>query len=167
MVAGADSTSDTALADVKSEMISEDASLVSKNIFEFLALGKSTVKGVPMGVFTLKALPKGLHFGPYHGVKVDCIEYGGCTWPVRRCAEFFVVDGRQQERYHWMNNVNYSPSKRRQNLVAVLFNGNIYYRTLKNVGPGEELLVGYSTSFAESLLGNPRGRGALKEGECR
>ncbi|KAK8757667.1 hypothetical protein V5799_004701, partial [Amblyomma americanum] len=81
MVAGADSTSDTALADVKSEVISEDASLASKNMFEFLALGKSTAKGVPVGVFTLKALPKGLHFGPYQGVKVDCIENGGCTWP--------------------------------------------------------------------------------------
>ncbi|XP_077497783.1 PR domain zinc finger protein 14-like [Amblyomma americanum] len=132
-------------------------------MFEFLASGKSTVKGVPVGVFTLKALPEGLHFGPYHGVKVDCIESGGCTWPVHRCVKFFVVDGRQQERDHWMNNVNYSPSKRRQNLVALLFNGDIYYRTLRNVGPGEELLVGYSTSFAESLLGNPRGRGALKE----
>ncbi|XP_077497863.1 uncharacterized protein LOC144108521 [Amblyomma americanum] len=84
-------------------------------------------------------------------------------YTVHRCVKFFVVDGRQQERDHWMNNVNYSPSKRRQNLVALLFNGDIYYRTLRNVGPGEELLVGYSTSFAKSLLGNPRGRGALKE----
>ncbi|XP_077517234.1 uncharacterized protein LOC144128053 [Amblyomma americanum] len=163
MVARADSTSGTMLADVKSEVNSEDASFVGMSIFEFLTSGKSTITGVPEGVFTLKALPKGLHFGPYHRVKVDGIENGGCTWPVRRCAEFFVVDGRQQEHNHWMNNVNYSPSKRRQNLVALLFNGDIYYRTLRNVGPGEELLVGYSTSFTESLLGNPRGRGALKE----
>ncbi|KAK8759604.1 hypothetical protein V5799_002756 [Amblyomma americanum] len=130
---------------------------------KFLTSGKSTVKGVPEGVFTLKALPKGRHFGPYHGVRVDGIENGGRTWPVCRCAEFFVVDGRQQERYHWMNKVNYSPSKRRQNLVALLFNGDIYSRTIRNIGPGEELLVGYSVSFAESLLGNPRGGGALKE----
>ncbi|XP_077511610.1 PR domain zinc finger protein 14-like [Amblyomma americanum] len=131
-------------------------------MFEFLASGKSTVKGVPVGVFTLKALPKGLHIGPYHGVKVDCIENGGCTWPVRRCGDLFVVEGRPQQRNHWMNDVNYSPSMRRQNLVALLFNGDIYYRTLRNVGPDEELLVGYSTSFAKSLLGNPRGPGTLK-----
>ncbi|XP_077483094.1 histone-lysine N-methyltransferase set-17-like [Amblyomma americanum] len=106
-----------------------------------MASGKSTVKGAPVGVFTLKALPKGLHFGPYHGVKVDSIENGGCTWPVRRCEDFFVVDGRPQERNHWMNDVNYSPSKRRQNLVALLVNGDIYYRTIRNVGPEEELLL--------------------------
>ncbi|XP_077495120.1 histone-lysine N-methyltransferase MECOM-like [Amblyomma americanum] len=128
---------------------------------ELLTLGKSTVNGCPVGVFTLKALPKGLHFGPYQGVKVDDIENGGCTWPVRRCGEFFVVDGRPQQRNHWMNDVNYSPSKRRHNLVALFVNGDIYYRTLKNVGPGEEMLVRYSTSFAKSLLGNPREPGAL------
>ncbi|KAK8775098.1 hypothetical protein V5799_010369, partial [Amblyomma americanum] len=101
---------------------------------------------------------KGASTGEEEPTDVEPIE-------VRRCAEFFVVDGRQQEHNHWMNNVNYSPSKRRQNLVALLFNGDIYYRTLRNVGPGEELLVGYSTSFTESLLANPRGRGALKERE--
>ncbi|XP_077517114.1 histone-lysine N-methyltransferase PRDM9-like [Amblyomma americanum] len=132
---------------------------------ELLTLGKSTVNGCPVGVFTLKALPKGLHFGPYQGVKVDDIENGGCTWPVRRCGEFFVVDGRPQQRNHWMNDVNYSPSKRRHNLVALFVNGDIYYRTLKNVGPGEEMLVRYSTSFAKSLLGNPREPGALNGGE--
>ncbi|XP_077521014.1 histone-lysine N-methyltransferase set-17-like [Amblyomma americanum] len=144
---------------------SQDSSLVGTSLFEFLASGKSTVKGVPLGVFTLKALPKGLHLGPYHAVKVDSIENGGCTWPVRRCGEFFVVDGRNQDRSHWMNNINYSPSKCKQNLVALLFNEDIYYRALRNIGPDEELLVGYSASFAKSLLGNPRGRGALKEGE--
>ncbi|XP_077501362.1 uncharacterized protein LOC144112391 [Amblyomma americanum] len=163
MVARADCTSDTALADVKSEERKEDTSLIGMSMFEFLTSGKSTVKGVPVGVFTLKALDKGLHFGPYHGVKVDVNENGGCTWPVRRCGEFFVVDGRPEERNHWMNDVNYSPSKRRQNLVALLSNGDVYYRTLRNILPNEELLVGYSTSFAKSLLGNPRGPGALKE----
>ncbi|XP_077501522.1 uncharacterized protein LOC144112593 isoform X2 [Amblyomma americanum] len=43
---------------------------------------------------------------------------------VRRCGEF-VVDGCPQERNHWMN-VNYLPSKRRQNIGALLFNGDIY-----------------------------------------
>ncbi|XP_077497769.1 uncharacterized protein LOC144108396 [Amblyomma americanum] len=131
-------------------------------MLELRVSGESTVKGVPVGVFTLKALPKGLHFGPYHGVKVDCIENGGCTWPVRRCGELFVVDGRPHRRNHWMNDVNYTPSKSRQNLVALLFNGDIYYRTIRNIGTDEELLVGYSTSFAKSLLGSPRGPGALQ-----
>ncbi|KAK8781008.1 hypothetical protein V5799_017651, partial [Amblyomma americanum] len=62
-----------------------------------------------------------------------------------------------------MDDVNYSPSKRRQNLVVLLFNGDIYYRTLRNLGPNEELLGGYSTSFSKSLLEKPRGPGALKE----
>ncbi|XP_077501338.1 uncharacterized protein LOC144112365 [Amblyomma americanum] len=157
-------SADTALADVEREVRSQDASLVGESLPELLTLGKSTVNGCPAGVFTLKALPKGLHFGPYHGVKVDRIENGGCTWQVRRCGEFFVVDGRPHQRNHWMNDVNYTPSKRRQNLVAFLADGDIYYHTLRNVSPDEELLVGYSTSFTKSLLGSPRGPVALQGG---
>lgn len=59
-----------------------DASLVMKSLFEFLTLHKSTVNGAERGVFTLKTLPKGLRFGPYHGVKVDGCQGGGHTWPV-------------------------------------------------------------------------------------
>ncbi|XP_077501515.1 uncharacterized protein LOC144112593 isoform X1 [Amblyomma americanum] len=53
---------------------------------------------------------------------------------VRRCGEF-VVDGCPQERNHWMN-VNYLPSKRRQNIGALLFNGDIYRKKVPHGRPG-------------------------------
>lgn len=84
---------------------------------------------------------------------------------VRRCWEFFVVDGHALKHSNWMRDVNYAPSRRRRNLVGIVSGGDIFYRTLREIGVGEELLVGYSRSFADSLLGTRRRPGAPEPGE--
>ncbi|XP_077496072.1 uncharacterized protein LOC144106973 isoform X4 [Amblyomma americanum] len=143
------------------KVLSEGLSLLKNGLFDGLSISESSVKGVQYGVFAFKPLPKGLHFGPFHCVKVDNGGGSGHTLQVRRSGEVFLVDGPQPHRASWMHYVNYAPSRQEQNLVAILKDGEIYYRTRRSIIAGEELLVAYNTAFTKGLLGKRRGPGAV------
>ncbi|XP_077491939.1 histone-lysine N-methyltransferase PRDM7-like [Amblyomma americanum] len=141
------------LAHVKDAKVDAGDQLrANKTLPEGLSIRRSTIKGAQYGVFTLKPLPKRVYFGPYEGVKVDDNGEGnGYTWQVRKDGEMFLVDGRPLDKSNWMRYVNCAASPQEQNLVAFRRYGNIYYRTPKAVGAGEELLVWYGTAFAREL----------------
>ena len=50
-----------------------------------------------------------------------------------------------------MRYINCSRYEKEQNLIAFQYYGEIYYRTYKNVKPGEELLVWYGDEYAREL----------------
>ncbi|KAK8783853.1 hypothetical protein V5799_009780, partial [Amblyomma americanum] len=95
----------------------------------------------------------------------DCPKHGPLTHvkdsEVFEDGKVFLVDGRPLDSSNWMRYVNCAASPQEQNLVAFTRHGNIYYRTPKAVGAGEELLVWYGAAFARELglLGKPRGSG--------
>ncbi|XP_077504757.1 uncharacterized protein LOC144114727 [Amblyomma americanum] len=145
-----------------SEVDAGDPLRANKTLPEGLSIRHSTIKGAQHGVFTLKPLPKRVYFGPYEGVKVEDNGGGnGYTWQVFEDGKVFLVDGRPLDSSNWMRYVNCAASPQEQNLVAFTRHGNIYYRTPKAVGAGEELLVWYGAEFARELelLGKPRGSG--------
>lgn len=79
----------------------------------------------------------------------------------------FLVDGRPLDKSNWMRYMNSAASPREQNLVAYMRHGNIYYRTHKAVGAGEELLVSCGTLCAQEQgqLSRPHGSRSPVDGE--
>ncbi|KAL5255644.1 hypothetical protein ACHWQZ_G011025 [Mnemiopsis leidyi] len=121
-----------------------------------LVLRPSTLKGEGMGVWTTKTLPAGMRIGPFEGKIVPVEKIGqladtSSVWEVhdRFGKVLFAVDGR--ESVHWMRYVRYARHEGEKNLVAIQYERNVYYKTGKEIGPNTELLVWYSTSYAQTL----------------
>ncbi|XP_072304378.1 PR domain zinc finger protein 1 isoform X2 [Eucyclogobius newberryi] len=63
------------------------------------------------------------------------------------------VDGYDVQRSNWMRFVNPARSSPEQNLVACQNGRDVYFYTLRPLEPDQELLVWYSTEFAQRLCG--------------
>ena len=57
-----------------------------------------------------------------------------------------IVDGSDEQNSNWMRFVHCARDSKEQNLVAVQFRGEIYYKTCIPVETGSELLVWYDDS---------------------
>ena len=63
----------------------------------------------------------------------------------------YLVDASDPSLSNWMRFVNCARSEAEQNAAAFQFDGQIFYRTCKNVYPGSELLVWYGKQYAKEL----------------
>lgn len=54
------------------------------------------------------------------------------------------IDATDPEKGNWLRYVNWACSGEEQNLFPLEINRAIYYKTLKPIAPGEELLVWYN-----------------------
>ena len=61
------------------------------------------------------------------------------------------VDARTVNTSNWMRYVNCARNSHEQNLLAFQYCGSIFYRSLRDVRPGEELLVWYGNAYGEEL----------------
>ena len=52
---------------------------------------------------------------------------------------------------NWLAKINCAPSSSEQNLVGFQLHGQIYYRVIKNIPSGKELLVWYGNHYAREL----------------
>ena len=62
------------------------------------------------------------------------------------------LDGYNE--WNWMAFVRCARHKKEQNMVVFQYHGCIYYRTIKDIPPGHELLVWYDGKYTQ-LLGIP------------
>ena len=61
------------------------------------------------------------------------------------------VNAYRMETSNWMRYVNCARSESEQNLVAYQYQGQIYYRTYKDIQPNTELLVWYGPEYGKEL----------------
>ena len=59
-----------------------------------------------------------------------------------------IVDGSDEQNSNWMRFVNCARDNKEQNLVAVQFRGEIFYKTCVSVEAGSELLVWFEDSVS-------------------
>ncbi|KAM9756433.1 histone-lysine N-methyltransferase PRDM7-like [Dama dama] len=116
------------------------------------------LSGIPeagLGVWNEASdLPRGLYFGPYEGQITDDEEAAnsGYSWLItkgRNCYKY--VDGKDTSWANWMRYVNCARDDKEQNLVAIQYHGQIFYRTCQVVRPGCELLVWYGDDYGQDL----------------
>ena len=99
------------------------------------------------GVFATKDLPQGLKFGPYQGIE-NISSTTGCAWGLRSGR---FVEAANETNSNWMRYVNCARSVNEQNVMAFQYIGEMYYRTVKKIADGEELLVYYGDEYAKVL----------------
>ncbi|KAG8193935.1 hypothetical protein JTE90_011487 [Oedothorax gibbosus] len=124
-----------------------------KSLPPFMSLGDSIIPKAGLGVWTEVPLPKGLIFGPYKGPKVPKNSkesgYAWQVWKGRRAHH--LVEGADPSRSNWMRFVNCAQSEERQNMEALQFQGEVYYKIYKEVLPFCEMLVWYGDDYARHL----------------
>nr|XP_033777856.1 PR domain zinc finger protein 2 isoform X2 [Geotrypetes seraphini] len=69
-------------------------------------------------------------------MKQDLVYYPNLGW--------MCIDATDPKKGNWLRYVNWARSEKEQNLCPLEINRTIYYKTLKPIEPGEELLVWYN-----------------------
>ncbi|KAA0184141.1 hypothetical protein HAZT_HAZT008043, partial [Hyalella azteca] len=120
-----------------------------------LVVRYSTIAGAGFGVFTDADLPCCLVFGPYQGSvatkTVDSSE-SGYGWQIRTSHDKnLCVDGADETLSNWMRFVNCPRSAAEVNLVAFQYHMQIYYRSVRPIQRGSELMVWYGDTYGREL----------------
>ncbi|XP_017523905.3 PR domain zinc finger protein 14 [Manis javanica] len=124
---------------------------------EGLCLRQTMFGEVPhFGVFCCNPIAKGVRFGPFQGKVVNASEvktYGdnSLMWEIfenGRLSHF--IDGKGGAG-NWMSFVNCARFPKEQNLVAVQCQGQIFYKSCKEIYQNQELLVWYGDCYEKFL----------------
>ncbi|XP_010776506.1 PR domain zinc finger protein 2 [Notothenia coriiceps] len=133
---------------------------VWKGLPDCLHLGPSAINPSRVGVWATRAIPKGKKFGPFVGEKKkrSQVTSNVFMWEVYFPARgWMCVDATDPMKGNWLRYVNWARSTEEQNLFPLEINRAIYYKVLRPIGPGEELLVWYTVED------NPEITAALEE----
>ncbi|XP_039352569.1 PR domain zinc finger protein 10 isoform X5 [Mauremys reevesii] len=112
------------------------------------------------GVFSKRRIPKRTQFGPVEGPLVRQMELKDCYIHLkvslekgdrkdRDLQEDLWFELSSEALCNWMMFVRPAQNHLEQNLVAYQYGHHIYYTTIKNVEPKQELKVWYAASYAE------------------
>ncbi|NXI35011.1 PRD10 protein, partial [Galbula dea] len=112
------------------------------------------------GVFSKRRIPKRTQFGPVEGPLVRQNELKDCYIHLkvsldegdrkdRDLQEDLWFELSSEALCNWMMFVRPAQNHLEQNLVAYQYGHHIYYTTIKNVEPKQELKVWYAASYAE------------------
>lgn len=119
-----------------------------------------------MGVFSRTRIGKRVMFGPFKGKKIPAKEMKlgddqsfMQMWDVLADGKVLhIVDGTDEQHSNWMRFVNCARNNKEQNLVAMQFHGEIYYKTCAFVEAGSELLVWYQENCEKTTDSSTRKR---------
>uniref|UniRef100_A0A667XIY7 PR domain zinc finger protein 10 n=1 Tax=Myripristis murdjan TaxID=586833 RepID=A0A667XIY7_9TELE len=106
------------------------------------------------GVFSKRRIPKRTQFGPVEGPLVPQSELQDHYIHLKvslygEKSDDMWVDLSDEDSCNWMMFVRPAQNHLEQNLVAYQYGSEIFYTTIKNVQPKQELKVWYAASYAE------------------
>ncbi|XP_045715364.1 histone-lysine N-methyltransferase PRDM16 isoform X9 [Phyllostomus hastatus] len=106
-------------------------------------LRESSVPGAGLGIWAKKRMEVGERFGPYMGAPRATLKEADFGWEISEDlgGEKFCVDAGQAGAGSWLKYIRVACSCDDQNLTMCQINEQIYYKVIKDIGPGEELLV--------------------------
>uniref|UniRef100_A0A3B4ZLN6 PR/SET domain 2 n=1 Tax=Stegastes partitus TaxID=144197 RepID=A0A3B4ZLN6_9TELE len=142
------------------ESLDDIPAQVWKGLPDCLNLRPSAVNQSRIGVWATRVIPKGKRFGPFVGEKKkrSQVTSNVYMWEVYFPARgWMCVDATDPTKGNWLRYVNWARSSEEQNLFPLEINRAIYYKVLRPIGPGEELLVWYTVED------NPEITAALEE----
>ena len=127
-------------------------------------IAKSTIEGGGKGLFSIlekDIIPVGTMFGPFGGKFIKKSKYktaSGYAWELRDATKSKVIGlvdpGSKPDPKrpgHWLAYVNSACYLWQQNIVAVQYRGKIWYRVVKPIAPGDELLTDYGEAYSKAL----------------
>nr|XP_022303385.1 putative zinc finger protein 66 [Crassostrea virginica]XP_022303386.1 putative zinc finger protein 66 [Crassostrea virginica] len=126
-----------------------------KTLPQGLSIRKSSIPNAGEGVFAEQFIPKRTQFGPYEGEITDNQEEAhetGYAWQIYKHGRpSHFVNAFKEPISNWMRYVNCARSEFEQNLVAFQHQGQIFYRSFKDIAAGTELLVWYGHDYGKEL----------------
>uniref|UniRef100_A0A336MNP0 CSON014678 protein n=1 Tax=Culicoides sonorensis TaxID=179676 RepID=A0A336MNP0_CULSO len=130
-----------------------------KTLPRSLTLKPSLVLSTPTtpteGVWSTGVIPKGTRFGPFEGVRTPNKPTEQSQWRyfwrIFKDSDFYYLDGSDTSQANWMRYVASAYSFSVMNLVACQHQEHIYFYTLRDIMPNEELMVWYCRDFAKRL----------------
>ncbi|XP_071037812.1 histone-lysine N-methyltransferase PRDM9-like [Parasteatoda tepidariorum] len=121
----------------------------------FLSIGISSIPKAGLGIWTEIPLPIGTVFGPYKGKIIKTqkeAEKSGYAWMIWKGGKVdHFIEGFKKDISNWLRFVNCADKEEKQNLVAIQYKKQIYYKTYREVLPFQELLVWYGGKYASDL----------------
>ncbi|CAH2075298.1 unnamed protein product, partial [Iphiclides podalirius] len=124
-----------------------------------LALRPSVVLSTPNtpteGVWSTGVIPRGTRFGPFEGTRTpnkpnDKVSWR-YYWRIFKDSDYYYLDGSDTSVANWMRYVASAYSLSVMNLVACQHQEHIYFYTIRDIMPNEELMVWYCKDFATRL----------------
>ncbi|MFT7796972.1 histone-lysine N-methyltransferase PRDM9-like [Arapaima gigas] len=120
-----------------------------------MMVSRSSIPEAGLGVFNQgETVPVGTHFGPYEGEVTNREEAmeSSYSWVIcRKKHQFEFIDAKRDTHSNWLRYVNCARSEEEQNLVAFQHRGRIFYRCLRPILPGQELLLWHEDDYAKEL----------------
>nr|XP_033777887.1 histone-lysine N-methyltransferase PRDM16 isoform X6 [Geotrypetes seraphini] len=123
-------------------------------------LRESSIPGAGLGIWAKKKIEAGERFGPYISLQRTTLKDSNFGWEhilsdsvvaaqescIRKIAEElgnekFNIEANQAGTGNWLKYIRAVCSCDEQNLVVFPINDQIYYKVIKDIEPGEELLV--------------------------
>ncbi|XP_062860600.1 PR domain zinc finger protein 10 isoform X2 [Trichomycterus rosablanca] len=111
------------------------------------------------GVFSKRRISKRTQFGPVEGPLVPSSELKDSHFQLKLCMrdsqndsegeKDLWVDLSNEDLCNWIMFVRPAENHLEQNLVAYQYGSEIFYTTIKNIPPKQELKVWYAASYAE------------------
>ncbi|XP_051965966.1 MDS1 and EVI1 complex locus protein EVI1-A-like isoform X11 [Xyrauchen texanus] len=108
-----------------------------KSVPQDFEVRESGVSRGNLGVWSRRRLEVGERLEPYEGASRHSPENDTQSWE----AEQTGLDGRVFDRRSWLRHVQISPFTLQYNLTACQIHEQIFYRVVREVQPGEELLL--------------------------
>uniref|UniRef100_A0A6I8QA33 PR domain containing 2, with ZNF domain n=1 Tax=Xenopus tropicalis TaxID=8364 RepID=A0A6I8QA33_XENTR len=129
------------------ETLTEVPEHIHRGLPEELSLSPSAVDSRRLGVWARRQVQRGKKFGPFLGEKKkrSQVKNNVYMWEVYYPnLGWMCIDATDPHKGNWLRYVNWARSAKEQNLCPLEINRAIYYKTLKPIEPGEELLVWYN-----------------------
>ncbi|KAL3889779.1 hypothetical protein ACJMK2_002107 [Sinanodonta woodiana] len=120
----------------------------------------------PITVVAEQLIPKKTQFGPFEAKRTTHIfdDTGFFTLKImmKDGSGAVSLDTTDEDECNWMCLVQVAQSEEQQNCMAYQVNANIFYSTMHDIQPGEELRVWYTRHYARKL-----GKTELPDGETK
>ena len=111
----------------------------------------STIPNAGKGAFTNIHLPKDTVLDYYKGKKVSAKKYEKLvndrySWELSSPKGPFYIDAHRKKDSNWLRYLN-DPRDNRVNVEPYQYGGKLYYRSITEIYPGQELFVSYGDEY--------------------
>ncbi|XP_040929372.1 histone-lysine N-methyltransferase MECOM isoform X7 [Betta splendens] len=106
-------------------------------------LRESAVPGGALGIWSCRTVNVGERFGPYEGEHRACLRDPTQGWEILDGSGHvkFCVDASKPNIGSWLKYIQFAPAAQQHNLTACQIDDQIFYRVIREIVPGEELLL--------------------------